>query len=162
MTKKTETFRELIKEDSMIPAKDQPESTSKKPQISHYSGETEMPRMSKPAPDRYQQPGLQNRKFQNLERGKIPVQETIDLHACTAWEAIQKLDLFIRESQQNNLHCLCVICGKGLHSRMGKPVLRNIVRAWLYEQKTILAYCPATYQNGSDGALYVLLKHKRQ
>lgn len=113
-------------------------------------------------PEIYKSPGLQNKELQRLKQGKIYFGSSIDLHGCTAEEALIKLDEAIQLSRSNRLRCILVICGKGLHSHASKAVLKDVIRSWLTTHPEVLAYCWAKPRHGGNGALYVLLKVMRK
>jgi DNA-nicking Smr family endonuclease len=60
------------------------------------------------------------------------------------------------------LRCVLVVTGKG--GGEGRGVLRQMVPRWLGEashRQYVLTFCPAQPRHGGDGALYVLLKRRR-
>ncbi|MCH9696962.1 MAG: Smr/MutS family protein [Gammaproteobacteria bacterium] len=103
-------------------------------------------------------PGVQNRTMKQLRRGKIPLQNSLDLHGLTAVQARQKLNAFIANSIASKHRAVMVIHGKGTRSSHGKPVLKNRVNVWLREHDSVLGFCSAAAHHGGSGALYVLLK----
>jgi DNA-nicking Smr family endonuclease len=96
-----------------------------------------------------------------LRRGKIAVQDDIDLHGMTIAQAEPELSNFIQESLHYGLHCVRVVHGKGLSSAGGEPVIKPNVNRWLRQWSDILGFCPALQQDGGSGAVYVLLKPPR-
>jgi DNA-nicking Smr family endonuclease len=58
--------------------------------------------------------------------------------------------------------CVLVVTGKGVESG---GTLRHMVPRWLYEsanREHIVAFCPAQARHGGAGALYVLLRRRRE
>ena len=116
-------------------------------------------------------PGLDTRSFERLRRGQLPVEATIDLHGHTLEEAHRALGPFLEEAHARGKRCVLVITGKGSGRRgeeefgaMRRATLREKVPAWLNEHPTrgrILAFAPAQPKHGGAGALYVLLKRRR-
>ncbi|MCD6026650.1 MAG: mismatch repair protein MutS [Solimicrobium sp.] len=91
-----------------------------------------------------------------LRKGQWPVQAYLDLHGMRGEEARTALADFLRRSRQARLRSVCVIHGKGIHSRQ-TAVLPGKVRAWLSQSELVQAFCPAQPAEGGDGALHVLL-----
>jgi DNA-nicking Smr family endonuclease len=105
---------------------------------------------------------------ERLRRGALTIDGRLDLHGLTQDEAHQALDRFLAGSAARGRRCVLVITGKGLGdgpdgTRRG--VLRQAVPRWLNESPNrarILAVMPAQPKHGGAGALYVLLKRKRE
>lgn len=91
-----------------------------------------------------------------LRKGQWPAQAYIDLHGMHRNEARNALAHFLRQSNQAKLRCVCVIHGKGNHSRQ-PAVLPGKVRSWLCQSELVQAFCPAKSSDGGNGALTVLL-----
>lgn len=125
-------------------------------------------------------PGLDKRSAQRLMRGKIEIEGRIDLHGMTQAEARPALTGFVNKAHHLNRRYLLVITGKGRHAtddrsqdrdgywvdhgRNEPGVLRRMVPRWLREAPLsgfVLAYSPAQPKDGGSGALYVLLKRRR-
>ncbi len=115
------------------------------------------------ADDEFMRPGVQHKEMRRLKQGKFPLNDDlrIDLHGLTRDEAYQALDEFLDRCLAARARCALIICGKGIHSPTGKPVLKSSIRGWLAEHDKVLAYCPAQRRDGGAGALYALLKIKR-
>jgi len=105
---------------------------------------------------------------ERLRRGALVIDGRLDLHGLTQDEAHQALDRFLAGSAARGRRCVLVITGKGLGdgpdgARRG--VLRQAVPRWLNEtpnRARIIAVMPAQPKHGGSGALYVLLKRKRE
>ena len=106
----------------------------------------------------YSRPGLQTRVFQDLRRGKIPVEFELDLHGLTSKYARVTLDDFLQECMRRRIRCARIIHGKGLGSEDRQPVLKQKVDLWLRQRDDVLAFCSATSRDGGTGAAYVLLR----
>jgi DNA-nicking Smr family endonuclease len=103
-------------------------------------------------------PGVQHRTMKQLRRGKIAVDDTLDLHGATAVQATQHVRHFILTSIANRFRAVMIIHGKGLRSTNNAPVLKTRVNYWLRDNENVMGFCPAAPHHGGSGALYVLLK----
>jgi len=54
--------------------------------------------------------------------------------------------------------CVCIIHGRGLHSKRNAPILKTVVRKYLRSHRSVLAYADAPVTDGGLGAAYVLLR----
>jgi DNA-nicking Smr family endonuclease len=121
-------------------------------------------------------PGLDKRSALRLQRGKREIDGRIDLHGMTQTEARSALTAFVTNGHRHGRRCLLVITGKGrrlAHEHEtawggGEAreigVLRRMVPSWLKEEPLrgcVLAYSQAQPKDGGSGALYVLLKRRR-
>lgn len=96
--------------------------------------------------------------FRRLQRGRLAVQDEIDLHGLNAHDARQYLREFLSESQRRGLRCVRVVHGKGKRSGHRGPVLKCKVDGWLRRWSGVLAFCSARPADGGTGAVYVLLR----
>ena len=117
--------------------------------------------------------GIDKRTAQRLARGRLTIDARLDLHGHHQAAAHRLLTAFVNASHAAGRRCLLVITGKG--GRMGREgspipersedgVLRRNVPRWLGEpalRDKVLAIRPARPQHGGEGALYVLLKRRR-
>ncbi len=103
-------------------------------------------------------PGLQNRVFQDLRRGRFEVEFELDLHGLTVAFAKVILEEFFQECRMRQIRCARIIHGKGLGSQGRQPVLKRMVNLWLRQRDEVLAFCSATSRDGGTGAAYVLLR----
>ncbi|MBL26538.1 MAG: DNA mismatch repair protein MutS [Rhodospirillaceae bacterium] len=110
-------------------------------------------------------PGLDKRSAQRLRRGRYEVDDRIDLHGMTQDRAHAALNAFINASYSRGHRCVLVITGKGGLGPSGEGgVLRRSVPRWLNEapvRASVLAFQPAQPRDGGEGALYVLLRRRR-
>ena len=70
-------------------------------------------------------------------------QTELDLHGFTGPEAELAVDRFLKQATHQNLRTVRIITGKGLHSKQGQSVLRDLIEQLLAElkrQKKILGY----------------------
>ncbi len=106
---------------------------------------------------------LDRRKAERLKRGRLGIDDRIDLHGMTQADAHLALNAFIARSHAKGLRCLLVVTGKGLGQQQG-GVLKRQAPSWLNQapnRSKILAFDFAQPRDGGTGALYVLLKRQR-
>ncbi len=108
----------------------------------------------------FRRPGLAEKTFRKLRRGRFSIEAEADLHGLTVNEAKLLLRDFICESAQLRLGCVRVIHGKGLGSGPGGPVLKGNVQRWLMQWDEVLAFVTARTRDGGSGAVYVLLRRR--
>lgn len=100
------------------------------------------------------------RLVRELESGRIVPRRELDLHRLSALEGRQVLDVGIRQARREGISCVLVLCGRGLHSGAGGPVLPDLVIERLSEELAgeVLAFVSAPRKWGGDGALLVWLR----
>jgi DNA-nicking Smr family endonuclease len=106
--------------------------------------------------------GIDRRSAEKLRRGRLPIEGRLDLHGMTQAAAVDKLAAFIERAEAAGKRCVLVITGKGLASG---GILRDQVPRWLNQapnRARVLAFDYAQPQHGGAGALYVLLKRRRE
>jgi DNA-nicking Smr family endonuclease len=107
-------------------------------------------------------PGLDRRTAQRLKKGDIAVEASLDLHGLSQEEAHQALARFLARAAQAGRRCVLVVTGKG--GKGGEGVLRASVPRWLNAPELrahVLAFVHAVPKDGGTGALYILLKRRR-
>lgn len=108
--------------------------------------------------------GLDRRSAERLRRGKLPIEGRLDLHGLDQARAQAALERFLGEAQAQGKRCVLVVTGKGL----GRPdggVLRQAVPRWLNQppnRSRVLSFCYAQPRDGGSGALYLLLRRRRE
>ena len=107
-------------------------------------------------------PGIQKRLFADLRRGKLPPEETLDLHGYRVEEARRLLRQFIQHAQLRRYRCVRIIHGKGKGSSNLQPVLKQKVNQWLPQSEKVLAFCSAPRWDGGTGAAYVLIARPKK
>lgn len=108
----------------------------------------------------FHRPGLQLRQWQKLKQGAIAWQMGVDLHGVTRNEALQAVNRLIREAQEDQVNCLRIVHGKG-HGSSGSTTIKAELNHWLRRHEQVLAFCSALPADGGAGALYVLLRRRR-
>ena len=104
-------------------------------------------------------PGMQRHTLKKLRQGHWPQVAELDLHGLSRFDAQQHLAVLLHRARQLG-QCVRVIHGKGLGSREGLPVLKQVIRTWLRHHPHVLAFCEADEARGGAGALLVLLRRE--
>jgi len=110
-------------------------------------------------------PGLDRSTHDKLRRGQLPIDGKLDLHGMDRERAHRALDQFLERAAMQGRRCVLVVTGKG-GKKPGEPgILRAEVPRWLNEpahRARLIAFCPAQPRHGGGGALYLLLKRRRE
>jgi len=123
--------------------------------------------MAHPAPRRMPEPwvlradGVSAERLRRLAAGRPPVEMEADLHGMNREQAYATLDRCFARALAQGCRVLCIVHGRGLHSR-GGPVLREAVYRWLVEGPhagRVLAAIPKPNTRG--GSCLVLLRRRR-
>lgn len=102
--------------------------------------------------------GIPSARIKQLRRGRLAVEESMDLHGMRGAEAGPALERFFDECREAGLRTVLLIHGKGRGSEVRGGVLKPLAVQWLKRHPDILAFCEAQPHDGGSGALYVLLK----
>jgi DNA-nicking Smr family endonuclease len=102
--------------------------------------------------------GVDQREIRKLKNGEYIVRGRRDLHGMTGDEAVANVGRFIANSRHAGHRCVCIIHGRGLHSKGNEPILKTRVRKYLSSHQSVLAYTDAPVSDGGSGAVYVLLR----
>lgn len=108
----------------------------------------------------FRRDGIQHKLFQDLQRGLIPVESTLDLHGLRVAEARSELAQFIPWCAHRGYRCIRIIHGKGQRSAQQQPILKQKVNQWLPQREEVLAFVSTPRRDGGTGAVYVLLSMK--
>ena len=101
--------------------------------------------------------GIRKKLQRKIRQGQLAIEDRLDLHGYNQNQAITALNGFLQQALTAELRMLIVIHGKG--NRSGSDaVLKPLVRHWLAQQSSVLAWCPAQPKHGGDGASYVYLR----
>lgn len=106
--------------------------------------------------------GLDRNTDKKLKRGQMDIDARLDLHGHTRDAAHEALRGFITRESERGSRCVIVITGKGRADAPG--VLRAAVPQWLSERPLsdyVLRFYTAQPRDGGAGALYVLLRRRR-
>lgn len=105
--------------------------------------------------------GVSRNIMRKLKRGKLPIQDHVDLHGLTKKEAESEVRNFLINSQKRGLRCVLIVHGRGLNSPDSIPVLKERLPVWLNRgpaRKIVMAFSSAQPYDGGTGAIYVLLR----
>ncbi|WP_136248868.1 Smr/MutS family protein [Halomonas borealis] len=106
-------------------------------------------------------PDLPYRERQQLKRGQIAWEAGLDLHGYTLEEARAELEAFLADAAAQRARCVLVVHGKAWGGQADYPVIKSHVNAWLREWPNVLAFCSATESDGGTGAVYLMLRRRR-
>lgn len=109
----------------------------------------------------YMEAGLQHSRFKLLKQGRLPINDTLDLHGFTIEEARKSLTHFLSVCQNKNYHCVQVIHGKSHCSFGQQDTIKSYVNQWLPQIHSVQAFSSCLQRDGGRGAVYVLLKRRR-
>lgn len=110
-----------------------------------------------------QAPGVAHRQLERLRRGLLPIEARLDLHGHRQEEAERELADFLVRAQAAGKRCVLVVTGRGV-GKTERGVLRRMVPIWLNQPPNrgrLLAFAQAQPKHGGAGALYLLLKRRR-
>ncbi|MBV1912448.1 MAG: Smr/MutS family protein [Cycloclasticus sp.] len=107
----------------------------------------------------YTRNGVQHKTTKQLKRGRLIIDEKVDLHGLTKQEAHELLLEFLVEQVSLRHRCILIVHGKGTGSLNNRPVLKNLVYNLLKNEPSVLAFASAQQRDGGTGAVYVLLKN---
>jgi len=105
-------------------------------------------------------PGVRSDLCWAMHRGRIPAQDTLDLHGCTVEAARIEVERFVRQARARGLRCISVVHGRGLRSA-GGPVLKKALLGWIETgplRKFVMACASAPRKQGGAGATFLLLR----
>lgn len=111
---------------------------------------------------------LDGRTAQRLKRGRITLEDSIDLHGMNQAEAHAALLQFIRRSAALRYRCVLVITGKGSRKASEdtpQGVLRKRLPEWLSLEplRSLVLKCEGARQHhGGSGAFYIYLRRNRE
>ena len=106
----------------------------------------------------FTRPGIQQRKLQQLRRGRLFVGAELDMHGMTVVVARNELVHFITSCRDQHIRCVRIIHGKGYSTGGQAPVLKNRLNNWLRQHHDVLAFSSAPQNEGGSGAVNVLLR----
>lgn len=84
---------------------------------------------------------------------------TIDLHQLTREEAWDKLKIFVDSCYIRKLKKILIIHGKGNHSHGTDPVLGQLVRLFIEQDKRLGTSGHPDRNHGGSGATWVIIKN---
>lgn len=108
-------------------------------------------------------PVVDRRTLERLRKGKMPIEQRIDLHGLSLVQAQHVLEQQLLAAQSAGRRCVLVITGRGLSgdAALPKGALRQALPGWLNSdrlQHIILAFAQSRPEHGGEGAFYILLR----
>ena len=107
---------------------------------------------------------LETRLRQRLARGRLAVEDTLDLHGYRQEEAHRVLRNFLIRAQARGAKLVLIVTGKG-RAAAEPGVLRRAVPLWLEAadlRSVVIGFGEAAPTHGGSGALYVRLRRKER
>jgi DNA-nicking Smr family endonuclease len=105
-------------------------------------------------------PGLDDRRWRDLRRGRIRPERTLDLHGRRAQEAHAAVQAFLADAYAEGLRCVAVITGRGSSAEGG--VLRRELPHWLNAPDLRRIILGAAHPHSANtGAVHLLLRRRR-
>jgi DNA-nicking Smr family endonuclease len=107
---------------------------------------------------------LETRLRQRLARGRVAVEDALDLHGYRQDQAHRVLRDFLLRAQARGAKLVLVVTGKG-RTAAEPGVLRRAVPLWLEAadlRSVVVGFGEATPTHGGAGALYVRLRRKER
>lgn len=165
----TRDVKRLKRAPAVRPTDEKPAATAPKPvrqvrrpPAAEKSESPAMPRSPELAHGRAA--GVDRRTLDRLRRGQLPIEAEIDLHGHRQDEAHRALTAFVLGQAEAGRRVVRIVTGKG-SMREGGGVLKDSVPRWLNEaplRPLVLAFSHARRDDGGEGALYVLLRRRRE
>lgn len=91
---------------------------------------------------------------------KMKPEETLDLHGLHQDEAYRRLDYFIGECVKKGIKKVIIIHGKGIHTSGKEPVLGELVRKFIENDKRCgMSGHPKSQADGGSGVTWIILKN---
>jgi len=106
--------------------------------------------------------GVQKSYMKLIRNGKVAIEDDIDLHGYQRDDARKALLAFLDHAQAQGYKLVRVVHGKGYNSSDNRPVLKAMVNKWLQNIPQVLAFVSTIPRDGGIGAVYVLLKKRRE
>ena len=159
-------WRAYVAEVAPLPGRDLPPEA---PPPAPAPAAAPMPVPTPPAPTRWTPPditigapppGLDDRRWRDLRRGRIRPERTIDLHGRRAQEAHAAVRGFLADAYADGVRCVAVITGRGSSTEGG--VLRRELPHWLNAPDLRRIILGAAHPHSANtGAVHLLLRRRR-
>ncbi|MBQ9271925.1 MAG: Smr/MutS family protein [Alphaproteobacteria bacterium] len=114
--------------------------------------------------------GIDKATLKKFKQEEFKIEAILDLHGCREDDAFEKVEDFITQSYNTGKRCVIIITGKGaLHQQddiyAPRGILKRQTPQWLNSPRIramILVFKNPSERLGGAGALYILLKRKRE
>ncbi len=170
--------------ETITPLKNRPAAPTLPPRRSFFKTIEEMPLPASwgvgTSPD--PAPMLDKKDHRRLTQGRLPIDQTLDLHGMNQDQAYAQLKRRVEMAIKHGNRTLLIVTGKGgkrwsqsedncVSSRKRADfdqfggVLKRMVPLWLSSPELsfyIHSYGPAAKEHGGDGALYVRLRREKR
>jgi DNA-nicking Smr family endonuclease len=95
-----------------------------------------------------------------FRKREIELDAQLDLHGKTKKEAERRVRLFLEESVRERWELVAIVCGRGVHSDGGEPVLKPAAERWLRDdlRAMVLEFREAPAWLGGSGTLVVRVR----
>lgn len=105
-------------------------------------------------------PGLDQKRWNGLRRGKLRPERKLDLHGMRLEQAHAAVHGFLLRAEAEGLRCVCVVTGKGSSPEGG--ALRRELPHWLNAPALRpLVLAAAHPHSANTGAVHLLLRRRR-
>ena len=105
-------------------------------------------------------PGLDERRWRDLRRGRMKPERTLDLHGRRAQDAHAAVHAFLADAYADGLRCVAVITGRGSSPEGG--VLRRELPHWLNAPDLRRILLGAAHPHKANtGAVHLLLRRRK-
>jgi len=108
--------------------------------------------------DLFYRSGVQKKTLRELKRGRLKIDEVLDLHGYTQTSTPAAITSFIGSCNNPDNQCVMIITGKGRNSPDRVSVVRTTALETLRKHPRVLAYCCSQPVDGGYGAFYILLR----
>lgn len=110
----------------------------------------------------HQHDGMQDAVFKQLRLGKYDIKTILDVHEYNLSQARLSLVNCIFGAFERGERNILVIHGKGYNSKPYAGLMKSAVCDWLLNIDQVAAFHSATRDQGSTGAMFVMLKKSQQ
>lgn len=105
-------------------------------------------------------PGLDDRRWRDLRRGRVKPERTLDLHGRFAQDAHAAVHAFLADAYADGVRCVAVITGRGSSPEGG--VLRRELPHWLNAPDLRRILLGAAHPHKANtGAVHLLLRRRK-
>ncbi|WP_434952007.1 Smr/MutS family protein [Shewanella sp. HL-SH4] len=110
----------------------------------------------------HQHDGMQDAVFKQLRLGKYDIKTILDVHEYSLVQARLSLINCIFGAFERGERNILVIHGKGYNSKPYPGLMKSAICDWLFRIDHVAAFHSATRDQGSTGAMFVMLKKSQQ
>ena len=83
--------------------------------------------------------GIDKRTYSRLRKGKINIEDVLDMHGMSQKTAYKLMKEFIQESTEKNLRCVLIITGKGGNRNKDSNLFKENIGIKLSELRTVIS-----------------------